>query len=187
MPHRLRLYGREIRSDARSAHMCGHPERLLEQERLEQRDSHRVDVALDLVSDELEEPLGRHVHRGSRTVTHLVSCRDVQIAPEAEVTDVNAGRVPVLEQQVRRLDVTVDDPLLVGPGEGRRRLGKRPGDRTKVLRLIHAHERMKALRLRPGKISEPPLDHVAKRRTFDERHRHAVKSFEHAQLLRCQQ
>ena len=142
LPDRLGFCRGQIRRHGEPADIGRNPERLFEQKRLEQRDTHRIDITLDLVGILLQEPLGCHVDRGPGTVAHLLAGRNVKVAPQAKVTEKNATVAPVLDQQVGRLDVAVRDPIPVRNLERSRRPGQRTDNRAAIVRLVQPHERM---------------------------------------------
>ena len=115
----------EVRRQRRQRHVIGDLEGTLERQRLEERDPHRVDVAPDLVGGDAQQAFGRHVHRRPGTVAHLLaSWRPPGRGPGRSRTDRPIGP-PVVQEDVRRLDVAMGDPLIVGVGQGPR--GLRPG------------------------------------------------------------
>ena len=158
-------------------------ERAGQRHRLEERDAHGVDVALDLVGGGAEQPLGGHVHRGAGAVAHLLGGGDLQVAAQAEVAEVDALGPAVVQQDVRRLDVAMGDPLGVGAGQGLGGLDEDPRHGPQVLRLVEGHQAMDLLGRLAGEVGDAGPDDLAERDALDVRHGHEVVSVDVAQLV----
>ena len=121
--------------------MLGNLEGSLEGQCFEDRDPHRIDVASDLVGGGRAKGVRAPCTSGSRAVAHLFAGGDLKVPAQAEVAQIDPIRPPVVQEDVRGLDVAMGDPLLVGAGQGPRGLGQdasSPGD----IWLIQVHEAM---------------------------------------------
>ncbi len=113
------------------------PEGMPSRKRLPDDDADRPDVALRLSLGACE-PLGRDVRERSGDVSDVRERVGAVELREAEVEQAGRDLVPVLEQDVRRLDVAVHDPHAVRVGQRVQHLG-RDLDGVGVADLVHPH------------------------------------------------
>ena len=130
MPRRARLFEGDL---AQQLLAVVAREGGLEREQLVERDAERVDVAAVVDDDALgERLLGAHVAERAQEVAGHRHAGVGFDAREAEVGDPELAALPSIYEQVGRLDVAVEDAVLVGVVEGFGGLDAELGDGAEI-------------------------------------------------------